>query len=116
MLNVLELAGTFHIADVRVVIVLVARLIVVLDVAAVSRLPVAWVAAVQNAPLLSSAGNERVHEANERGHAARRHNRSHAVTISHNRSHKIGQQSKHGCPGPRTIAYELIAHLQHARA
>jgi hypothetical protein len=115
VLNVLELAGTCRIADVRVDIVLVAGLIVVLDVAVVSRLPVAWVAAVQNAPLLSSAGNgrlheERVHEANERGHAARRHNRS----------HKIGQQSKHGCPGlrtiPRTIAYELIAHLQHARA
>jgi hypothetical protein len=55
MLNVLELAGTRHTADARVVFVLVARLVAVLDVAAVSRLPVASVAAVQNARSLLSA-------------------------------------------------------------
>ncbi len=116
MLDVLELAGTCHIADVRVDVVLVAGLIVVFDVAVVSRLPVAWAAAVQKAPLppsILAAGNECERNANN---ADMQHAVTTAQAVTTQPSQHISQQSKHGCPGPRTIAYELIAHLQHARA
>jgi hypothetical protein len=112
MLNVLELAGTCHIADVRVDVVLV----VVLDVAVVSRLPVAWAAAVQKAllsPSILAAGNECERNANN---ADMQHAVTTAQAVTTQPLQHISQQSKHGCPGPRTIAYELIAHLQHARA